>query len=420
VSHAVGFDETLYAGPITQALRRRRTRSEETMTSPQADPATAPGPDGAPDPRRSDVARQDGPAGGVLGARLAVAETFKGRDPDTVAESAICTVTPTNCQARTRLYRSGTLELEGFPVADISDHLADEDVTIWLDLRDPDRGDLAVLRDEFGLHPLAIEDAVHERERPKLDRYRSHLFLTAYGARLDEDTGELATSELAAFVTKQALITVRKDDGLDIGAVVERWDAGPDLAKFGVGYLLHGLLDYIVDGHFETVQSLDQAIEELEDQLFDTVPQAREVQMRSFELRKSLVLLRRVVIPMREVVNALMRRDLQVVDDQFMPYYQDVYDHVLRATEWTESLRDLVTTILETNLTIQGNRLNVITKKVTSWAAIIAVPTLITGFYGMNLPYPGFDKRSGLATAAALMVIGVLVLYVVFKRKDWL
>ncbi len=144
------------------------------------------------------------------------------------------------------------------------------------------------------------------------------------------------------------------------------------------------------------------------------------MQLRSFQLRKSLVLLRRVVIPMREVVNALMRRDLHVVDEQLMPYYQDVYDHVLRATEWTESLRDLVATILETNLTIQGNRMNVITKKVTGWAAIIAVPTLITGFYGMNVPYPGFGRQSGFAVSSVIMVITGLLLYTIFKRNDWL
>jgi magnesium transporter len=162
-----------------------------------------------------------------------------------VAASAICDVTPTRCQARTRLYRDGRLELEGFPVTEISDHLADEAVTIWLDLRDPDHRDLAVLSEEFGLHPLAVEDAEQEHQRPKLDRYQTHLFLNVYGARLNTGTGELATSELAAFVTARALITVRKDDGLDIGAVVERWDASPDLTRFGVGYLLYGLLDYL-------------------------------------------------------------------------------------------------------------------------------------------------------------------------------
>ena len=359
-------------------------------------------------------------SGGVLGARSLIAQTFHGGDPDTVAASTICEVTPTRCQARTRLYRDGRLELEGFPVAEISDHLADEAVTIWLDLREPDRSDLAVLSEEFGLHSLAVEDAVHRGQRPKVDRYHSHLFLNAYGAQLDAGTGELVTSELAAFVTARALITVRKDDGLDIGAVVERWDASPDLAKFGVGYLLHGLLDYVVDGHFDAVQSLDDAVEMLEDQLFADVPQNLQVQRRSFELRKSLVLLRRIVIPMREVVNALMRRDLHVVGDDLMPFYQDVYDHVLRAAEWTDSLRDLVNSILETNLTIQGNRLNVITKKVTSWAAIIAVPTFITGFYGMNVPYPGFSRSTGLAASIAIMVIAAVVLYIIFKLKDWL
>jgi magnesium transporter len=183
---------------------------------------------------------------------------------------------------------------------------------------------------------------------------------------------------------------------------------------------VHGLLDYVVDGHFDAVQSLDDQIEQLEDLLFDDRPHDRDVQRRSFELRKSLVHLRRVVLPMREVLNTLMRRDVGLVPDELTPHFQDVYDHVLRATEWTESLRDLVATIVETNLTIQGNRLNIITKKVTSWAAIIAVPTAITGFYGQNLPYPGFGDESGFVTSSALIVALSGGLYVAFKRKDWL
>jgi magnesium transporter len=344
---------------------------------------------------------------------------LKDSDPPPAA-SALGQFSSTKCQARTRLYRNGTLELEGFPVADISDYLPDESVTIWLDLHRPEDDDLAVLSEEFGLHPLAVEDARHHGQRSKLDRYRSHLFMTAYGARLDAASGELATSELSAFITPRALITVRQDDGLDIGAIVGRWDENPDLVKFGVGYLLYGLLDYIVDGHFDAVQSMDESVEDIEDSLFDDTPHSMEVQRRSFQLRKSLVLLRRVVIPMREVVNAVMRRDLHVVGDDLVPYYQDVYDHVLRAAEWTDSLRDLVNSILETNVTIQGNRLNVITKKVTSWAAIIAVPTLITGFYGMNVPYPGFSTRVGFDVSIIAMVLAGVILYFVFKRRDWL
>src|SRR5271169_488314 len=151
------------------------------MNSPQSGPAHSP--EAARDPRivgnGRDLERPPvpvGASGGVLGARPLMTQTFHGGDPDTVAASAICVVTPTRCHARTRLYRDGRLELEGLPVAEISDYLADEAVTIWLDLRDPDHRDLAVLSEEFGLHPLAVEDAINERQRPKLDRYRSHLF----------------------------------------------------------------------------------------------------------------------------------------------------------------------------------------------------------------------------------------------------
>jgi magnesium transporter len=347
--------------------------------------------------------------------------TFHGNDPAAAATATISEATPTKCQARTRVYRDGNLVAEGFPVADISDYLEEDAATVvWLDLRDPDQDDLTVLVEEFGLHPVAVEDAEHEHERTKLDRYQGYLFLTAYAVHLSA-AGELRTSELSAFITSHALITIRKDDGFDIGAVVSYWDGSPDLAKQGVGYLVHGLLDNIVDGYFSTVQALDEQIEAVEDQLFaDNRRDQGAVQRRSFELRKSLVLLRRVVLPMREVVNAVLRRDLGVVTDVLLPYYQDVYDHVLRATEWTESLRDLVTTILETNLTVQANRMNVITKKVTSWAAIVAVPTFVTGFYGMNVPYPGFDRAWGVTIAVVLMAVTSLTLYLVFKARDWL
>ena len=158
----------------------------------------------------------------------------------------------------------------------------------------------------------------------------------------------------------------------------------------------------------------------MEDLLFDDKPKDQQVQRRSFEMRKSLVTLRRVVLPMREVVNTLLRRDLKVVDEKMAPYFQDVYDHVLRVTEWTESLRDLVTTILETNLTIQGNRLNLIMKKLTGWAAVIAVPTAITGFYGMNVPYPGFGREWGFAVSVVVLLSTAGAIWYAFKRRDWL
>ena len=318
------------------------------------------------------------------------------------------------------MYRNGVLEAEGFPIAQISDYLTDPAATVWFDLCRPTEEDLGSVSEELGLHPLAVEDAIHEHQRPKLDRYDSHLFVTAYAVRLDEATGELESSEVAAFVTHNALVTVRKDEGFDIEQVLARWDEAPDLAKYGAGYLLHGLLDCIVDSHFEAVQNLDEQIETLEDQLFGPVVKDQEMERRTFELRKSLVLLRRTVLPMREVVNSLLRRDLHIIEDPILPYFQDVYDHVLRATEWTESLRDLVSTIRETHLTMQGNRLNVIMKQVTSWAAIIAVPTAVTGFYGQNVPYPGFGKVHGFWESTVLMVVLSAGLFAWFRKKDWI
>jgi len=320
----------------------------------------------------------------------------------------------------TRCYRNGVLTDADFPLADVSEHLQEDSAIVWVDLCAPDVADLQLVADELGLHALAVEDATEGHQRPKLDRYAGHDFLTSYWVRLDVASGELRTAEIAAFITPSALVTVRRDESFPIDGLLTRWDDNVDLTKYGIGALVQGLLDFVVDGHFETVEALDDQIEQLEDLLFDDRPRDHDVQRRSFELRKSLVKLRRVVLPMREVVNTLMRRDIGLVTDELMPYFQDVYDHVLRATEWTESLRDLVNTILETNLTIQGNRLNIITKKVTSWAAIIAVPTAITGFYGQNLPYPGFAHSSGFLTSSILIVALSGGLYLTFKRKDWL
>jgi magnesium transporter len=321
---------------------------------------------------------------------------------------------------RTRLYRNGKLEDENFPLERVSDCIVDPKATVWVDFTNPTADDLATLEDELSLHQLAVEDALSDHERPKVDRYETHLFLAAYNVSLNRTTGTLTTAEIKAFITKNALVTVHKSD-FSMDPIVERWDREPDLMSHGVAFLVWGLLDTVVDGHFNAVQQLDTEIESLEDALFETRRSTSlTVQRRSFELRKSLVTLRRVVLPMREVVNTLLRRDIGIDDTIVLPYLQDVYDHVLRVTEWTESLRDLVTTILETNINLQGNRMNLIMKKVTSWAAIIAVPTLITGFYGQNIPFPGFAHLSGFWVSTALIVAAPIALFAAFKRNDWL
>jgi len=322
--------------------------------------------------------------------------------------------------ALTRRYRDGKLEAENFPVGEISDYRDQPDVAIWVDLCGPTQDELTALGAELDLHELAIEDAVSEHQRPKLDRYDSHLFVNVYAVRLDTGSGQLEKTEISAFVTEQVLVTVRKNERFDIDAVVQRWDGAPNLARYGVGFLLHGLLDYVVDGHFDAVQSLDDEISGLEDDLFADRPAPAATQRRTFALHKSLVLLRRAVGPMSEVVNGLLRGELKVVPPPMVAYYQDVYDHTLRAAEWSESLRELIGTVLDTRLTLQNNRMNGIMKKVTSWAAIIAVPTAITGFYGQNVPFPGSEQPTGFYTSTALIAALSVSLYALFRRLDWL
>ena len=326
-----------------------------------------------------------------------------------------------DANVQTRVYRNGVCEKVNFSPEQISDYLEEPDAIVWLDVTDPTPREFELIAEEFSLNPLAVEDALSQGQRPKLDHYDDHVFISLYDVHLDRQTGQLDSLELSVFAAPRYLITVRRSSDFEIADVVKRWDDNADLAKYGVGFLLWGLLDVVVDAHFTAVQRLDDEIEKLEDLLFDDRPRAPEVQRRSFELRKSLVLLRRVVLPTREVLNSLMRRETNLVDPALTPYYQDVYDHVLRATDWTDSLRDLVSTILETNLTIQSNRMNEIMKAVTSWAAIAAVPTIITGYYGMNVRiFPGAGTLTGGIVALALMVGGVLLLYRAFKRREWL
>lgn len=322
---------------------------------------------------------------------------------------------------RTRVWRNSVLEAEDFPLRQLAGYLADPDCLVWADLCDPDDDRLYHLADELALDRHAVEDALGEHERPKATRYSTHLFVTTHAITQD-DSGNLQASRVSAFSMPNGLLTVRLDDSLDIEAVVRRWDANGDLIKCGPRALLHGLLDEVVDRYFETIESLDDRIEEIEDALFDERPGVgNELQRKTFALRKSLVHVRRVVLPMREVVNTVMRRPTG--DDHattLTPYYEDLYDHTLRAAEWIESLRDMVTSIFETNMTLADARMNLIMKKLTSWAAIIAVPTAITGYFGQNVPYPGFGTSWGFWLSVVAMVLIAGALYVMFRRKNWL
>ena len=320
----------------------------------------------------------------------------------------------------TRVYRNGVLEAEGFPVADVSEYLEHPDTTVWVDFCGPSEEQLHELSAELGLHELAVEDALGRHQRPKLDRYATHLFLSCHAVRVDTEEGNLDETEVDAFVNERWLVTVRKDDGFPIGPVLRRWDRSGDLAAQGVSFLLYGLLDVVVDGYFDVINEFDNYYDEVSEGIFSERPLDPARQRHWFDMRRAMVRFHRLVVPMREAVSSLMRREHSAVSDELYPYYQDVYDHVLRVAESSDSLRDLVSTIVETNLSLRDYRQNLIVKKVSSWAAIIAVPALITGYYGMNVPYPGSQSTWGVVASTALMLVLSAGLFLIFRRRDWL
>jgi magnesium transporter len=320
----------------------------------------------------------------------------------------------------TRVYRKGVLEAEGFAVADVSEYLAEPETVVWVDLCGPTKEQLDELASELSLHELAVEDALSPHQRPKLDRYATHLFLSCHAVRVDTEGGALDETEIDAFINERWLVTVRKNDRFSIDPVLDRWDRSPDLAVYGVSFLLYGLLDVIVDSYFDAVQSFDEFYEEVSDGIFADRPLDPAQQRHWFDMRRAMVRFHRLVVPMREAISSLMRREHSAVAEQLYPYFQDVYDHILRVSESSDSLRDLVSTIVETNLSLRDYRQNLIVKKVSSWAAIIAVPALVTGYYGMNVPYPGFARPWGAVVSTAVMVLGTIGLYRLFRRIDWL
>lgn len=320
-----------------------------------------------------------------------------------------------------RSWRDGVVLDADVTRAELASAVTNPHSLVWIDLLDPTEADLADIAAELGLPATAVEDALAPHERPKLVRHDTHLFFTVYAVELGEPgsgVGRLRTSRISGMVLPTALVTIRLGDAFDMTPVVARWEENVHLLGAGPGALVHGLLDVVVDGHFDAIQQLDDRMEDLEDVLFEERRTGQAFARSVYELRKDLVALRRVVLPMREVVNGLLRHS--ETDGALRPWYDDLYDHVLRASEWTESLRDMVASIFETNLSLQDSRLNTIMKKLAGWAAIIAVPTAITGWFGQNVPYWGFSDPVGVWLSTGLIVSCVAVLYGVFKARDWL
>jgi magnesium transporter len=288
---------------------------------------------------------------------------------------------------------------------------------VWLDLADPTEEELALIQEEFGLHELAMEDTRVRGQRPKVEVYDGYFFVVMHGLALDEDD-ELVDSEIHAFAGHRFLITLRYEPVFDIAEVLRRWDRQTELTYEGGGFLLYALVDEVVDGYFNVVERLEDLGEDLEGEVFADEPVA-DVQERIFKLKRRAVKFRRLVMPLREVID-LMQEQPGFVTEKLGPYYRDIQDHVIRTLEFVDSIRDLSTSALEALLSQFSNRLNIVMKRLTAWASIILVPTLIAGIYGMNFVHmPELKWYVGYPMALGIMAAAATALYVMFKKRDY-
>jgi magnesium transporter len=313
-----------------------------------------------------------------------------------------------------RVYRAGdSVEVDS---ARISRELGANAGLLWVEVVDPTDDDLHCLQTEFALHPLAIEDVRHRFQRPKLEVYRDHTFMVVYTSQLQE---------VNIFVGPHWVITVREldDDG-------NCWDIEPARRRFervrpassSPGFLVYILLDELVDGHLDTADAVEEQLERLENRIFsEQPPEERAIQQDLYDVRRELLRFRRAVVPLREVLNRMLRREVDWVDDATATHLQDVFDHVLRAIDLIDSQRELMGNAVDAHLAIISNRMNSVMKKMTSWGAILLGSTLVAGIYGMNFRHmPELQWRFGYVWALGVMAAVTLGLSWYFNRKNWL
>ena len=301
-----------------------------------------------------------------------------------------------------------------------------DDQRVWIDAIDPTDEELRQVQRELDLHDLAVEDSMRWGQRAKVDFYPEHLFLVAHGIDLDQhDT--IVDREVHLFAGGGYFVaTVRREPLFEFGNVADRFASAPDLSTEGIGYLLYLILDEIVDGYLDGIERFEDLSDDIEDDVAsdddaNAPPQAtRDLARRIFLLRQQVVRFRRLTSPMREVVDLLLETPT-VVTQPLTPYFRDVLDHVIRSMELTDNVRDLLTSARELQLAQVSNRLNVVMKKLTAWAAIILIPTLIAGIYGMNFrDMPELDWTFGYPLALGIMLLSAGLLYRTFRKRDWL
>jgi len=291
---------------------------------------------------------------------------------------------------------------------------------VWVGLVEPDDEMLAEIQHEFSLHELAIEDAARAHQRPKVERYGESLFVVLRTAHLDTATGEIDYGETHLFVGANYIVSIRHGRSLPYTDVRTRCEASPDLLAKGPGFVLYALMDFIVDQYFPLVDAFEDKLGALEDNIFSQTL-TRETTEQIYQLKRELLEVKRAVAPLVDMGNRLVRADLTLIPDAARVYFRDVYDHAIRINEMIDTIRELLTTALEANLSLISVSQNEAMKRLAAWAAIIAVPTMIAGVYGMNFKFmPELDWLWGYPVTMAVMLSACGFLYYRFKRAGWL
>ena len=318
-----------------------------------------------------------------------------------------------NCAA----YQHGK-KLAEITFAEIRQYRTQPDCFVWVALKDVEPGELEILQEEFDLHELAVEDAHHGHQRPKMDEYGQSLFVVL---QIVEPSGEeLKAGEVAIFVGPGYVITVRRDSQHGFTDVRKRSELEPDLLQRGPAYVLYALMDAVVDRYFPVLDALTEEIDQIEERIFSG-QSTREHIESLYGLKRKLMVLDRATSPLLEVAGKLHGGRVPPICSGLDEYFRDVYDHLLRLKQTIDSLRDMVTTGITVNLSLIGLQETEITKRLAAYAALAAVPTMIAGVYGMNFDHiPELKWVYGYPFALTLM--GGIDAYLVylFKRAKWL
>jgi magnesium transporter len=309
--------------------------------------------------------------------------------------------------------RAGDVDLSEPRCAEVGD-----DEFVWIGVTDPAEEELRLLQERFQLHPLAVEDAIKAGQQPKVEIYGEQLFLVATTAVFRDDA--ISYGETAIFVGKKHLITVRHGSARSHTGLRTQLEASSQLLSHGVDYVLHGVLDFIVDGYGPVVEEIEEDILAIETSAVDAFLSRYEVS-RLFALRRDVIRFQRHLGPMTEVASRLVRLDLPIIDPHVRPYFRDILDHVQRVSTRVDALKDTIAGVYEVSTLFEQQRQSAITRQLAAWAAILAVPTAIAGIYGMNFEHmPELSTRYGYFVVVGAIGIICLWLYTRFRRSGWL